>query len=251
MSADTAQDHRPGARSRARDRCGRPGSPPPDGLDRDSRREAQEEAQGDQVQQEPGADQGQPADRGLPVARARRCRRRVRATPGSRWPSIGSGDDLGGLRDRRGRQGAVAQEAVPQGRPARLRRVQSAIPQGLARLDQLGRGVARRCAPVRLAFGREQLPKCASTPAAAGNAKPTRSSSGGADGDRDGDDSAASATLDWGSRAAATGSSVAITSDECNHFDAPDMPDRRRRGRRAPTARLQGLAVGRQGQETC
>lgn len=129
-------------------------------------------------------------------------------------------DDLGGLRDRRGRRARSLKKLFRKVGPRAYRTVQRAIPEGLARLDRLA--ATSPAASRSAAIAARQLPKCAGGP------PPTktdtyRSGSGG--------ESmtatvtlGAVGTLDLQLEGGAYRISVAITSDECSHFDAPACP---------------------------
>jgi hypothetical protein len=129
-------------------------------------------------------------------------------------------DDLAGVRDRRGRRAPSLKKLFRKVGPRAYRKVQAAIPQGLARLDRLATGSPASRAAAAIAA--RQLPKCAGAP------PPTktdtyRSSSG---------DESMTATVTLGAvgtlalqlEGGAYRISVAITSDECSHFDAPACP---------------------------
>ena len=129
-------------------------------------------------------------------------------------------DDLAGVRDRRGRRAPSLKKLFRKVGPRAYRTVQRAIPQGLARLDRLA---AKSTTASRSAvIAARQLPKCAGGPLPT-KTDTYRSSSGG--------ESmtatvtlGAVGTLDLQLEGGAFRISVAITSDECSHFDAPACP---------------------------
>ncbi len=127
-------------------------------------------------------------------------------------------DDLAGVRDRRGRRAPSLKKLSRKVGPRAYRTLQRAIPQGLARLDRLA--AAPPTASRAGATAARQLPKCAGGPPPPTKTDTYRSSSGG--------ESmtakvtlGAVGTLDLQLEGGAYRISVAITSDECSHFDAP------------------------------
>ena len=124
-------------------------------------------------------------------------------------------DDLGGLRDRRGRKAASLKKVLRKAGPRAYSALQRAIPEGVARLDQMA--VAAKLSP----FARP-LPKCGASPPPTKTDTYTSSSGGqtvtatvtlGAVG-----------TLDLQLEGGAYKISVSVTADECSHFDAPECP---------------------------
>ena len=129
-------------------------------------------------------------------------------------------DDLAGVRDRRGRRAPSLKKLFRKVGPRAYRKVQAAIPQGLARLDKLATDspAASRAG----AIAARQFPRCPSGPVPT-STDSYRSSSGG--------ESmtakvtlGAVGTLDLQLEGGAYRISVAITSDECSHLDAPACP---------------------------
>ena len=128
-------------------------------------------------------------------------------------------DDLGGLRDRRGRRAPSLKKLFRKVGPRAYRTVQRAIPQGLARLDRLAAAPAKTARSVAVPA---QAPPCA------GGSGPTkrdsyRSSSGG-------QKMTATVTLgavgklDLSVEGGGYEISVSVSTDDCSRFEAPRCP---------------------------
>jgi hypothetical protein len=128
-------------------------------------------------------------------------------------------DDLGGLRDRRGRRAPSLKKLCRKLGPRAYRTVQRAIPQVLARLDRLAATPAKTARSVAVP---------AQAPACAGGSGPTkrdsyRSSSGG-------QKMTATVTLgavgklDLSVEGGGYEISVSVSTDDCSRFEAPRCP---------------------------